>query len=215
MIIENYTTTLYNLINNFYTRPQIESWFKDYELTDYLTSEQILSITTHGVWSKDKLASKIVDHYLMSQIGFETPALFKHYVKIHMKEIMEKYLPLIYSSSIEYDPLVNVDYTETFERNIGEDTSGTHTNQGTIQEEKDESNSGTIHDEKNESNSNQETFQNTKTDNITNTNSTSGTSTSSSSNSGNSLNIGSDTPMTNINKTDILARKLCVYYFCK
>lgn len=203
MIIENYTTTLYNLINNFYTRSEIESWFKDYELTDYLTSTQILSITNHGVWTKDKLASKIVDHYLMSQIGFETPALFRHYVKIHMKEIMEKYLPIIYSSSIEYDPLVNVDYTETFERNIGEETSATHTNQGTI------------HDEKDESNSNQETYQNTKTDNITNTNSSTGTSSSTSSNSGNSLNIGSDTPMTNINKTDILARKLCVIYISK
>ena len=30
---------------------------------------------------------------------------------------MEQYLPLIYSNSIEYDPLVNVDFTETFTRN--------------------------------------------------------------------------------------------------
>ena len=29
---------------------------------------------------------------------------------------MEEYLPLIYSASIYYDPLVNVDYTETFTR---------------------------------------------------------------------------------------------------
>lgn len=34
-----------------------------------------------------------------------------------MQEIMEEKLPLIYSSSIKYDPLVNVDYKETFERN--------------------------------------------------------------------------------------------------
>ena len=31
---------------------------------------------------------------------------------------MERYLPLIYSNSINYDPLVNVDYTEEFTRNI-------------------------------------------------------------------------------------------------
>jgi len=31
---------------------------------------------------------------------------------------MEQKLPLIYSASIKYDPMVNVDYTETFERTI-------------------------------------------------------------------------------------------------
>lgn len=99
-----------------YTREQIEGWFKDYDLNDYLTLEQQQSITNQGVWTKDKLARKIVDHYYMRELGFETPALFKHYAKVTMQEIMEEYLPLIYSASIKYDPLVNVDYTETFER---------------------------------------------------------------------------------------------------
>jgi len=110
--------TLYEIINNFYTRSEVEGWFKDYELSDYLTEDQIDVITENGVWSKDKLAQKIVDHYLMEQIGFETMALFKHKVKITMNEIMESKLPLIYSRAIEYDPLVNVDYTETFSRTI-------------------------------------------------------------------------------------------------
>lgn len=118
MITENYTMTLYEIINNFYTRSEVEAWFKDYQLSDYLTEDQIDVITENGVWSKDKLAQKIVDHYLMEQIGFETMALFKHKVKITMNEIMESKLPLIYSRAIEYDPLVNVDYTETFERSI-------------------------------------------------------------------------------------------------
>lgn len=99
-----------------YTRNEIEGWFKDYNLNDYLTSDQIDTITTFGIWTKDKLARKIVDHYYMRESGFETIGLFKHYVKVTMQEIMEKYLPLIYSASIEYNPLVNVDYTETFNR---------------------------------------------------------------------------------------------------
>ena len=99
-----------------YTRNEIEGWFKDYNLNDYLTSDQIDTITTFGIWTKDKLAKKIVDHYFMRESGFETIGLFKHYAKVTMQEIMEKYLPLIYSASIEYDPLVNVDYTETFNR---------------------------------------------------------------------------------------------------
>jgi len=111
-------------IKNLYTREDVEGWFKQYNLSDYLTQEQIDLITSNGIWSKDKLAKKIVDHYYMREIGFETIALFKHYVIITMNEIMEKYLPIIYSRCIYYDPLVNVDYTETFERTRETSTEG-------------------------------------------------------------------------------------------
>lgn len=110
-----------------YSREQVESWFKDYKLSDYLTQEQINVIEENNIWSKDKLAKKIVDHYYMRELGFETPALFIHYVKVTMNEIMEKYLPLIYSANINYDPLVNVDYTETFNRNADSTNTGTST----------------------------------------------------------------------------------------
>ena len=109
-----------------FTRNEVEGFFKDYELTDYLTSEQIEVITENGVWSKDKLARKIVDHYYMRESGLETIGLFRHYAKVLMQELMEEYLPLIYSASIEYNPLINVDYTETFNRiadNTGESNS--------------------------------------------------------------------------------------------
>ena len=112
-----YTFELRRLFD-FYTRETVEGWFKDYELSDYLTDDEIQVIEDRGTWSKDKLAKKIVDHYFMREIGFETPYLFQHYVKITMQEIMEQKLPLIYSASIEYDPLVNVDYSETFSRAI-------------------------------------------------------------------------------------------------
>ena len=111
----------------FYTREQVEGWFKNYNIEDYLTSEQISVINETGLWNKNKLAKKIVDHYYMREIGFETIALFKHYVNITMNELMEKYLPLIYSSAIQYDPLVNVDYTESFERTRETETTGEST----------------------------------------------------------------------------------------
>lgn len=113
-----------------YTRTQVEEWFKDYELSDFLTSEQIDVIEEAGTWSKDKLAKKIVDHYFMREIGQETIGLFKHYVKVTMNEIMEEYLPLIYSSSIEYDPLINVNYTETFSRTANIDSTGSSSSSG-------------------------------------------------------------------------------------
>lgn len=111
---------------DLYTREVVESWFKDYNLSYYLRPEEISSIESAGIWSKDRLASKIVDHYFMREIGLETPALFKHYAKVYMQEIMERKLPLIYSASIEYDPLVNVDYTETYNRGI--ESSGSSSN---------------------------------------------------------------------------------------
>ena len=119
-----YTFELRRLFD-FYTRDVVEGWFKDYELSDYLTQDEIDVIEDRGTWSKDKLAKKIVDHYFMREIGFETPYLFQHYVKVTMNEIMEKKLPLIYSASINYDPMVNVDYTETFNRTIDNTASGT------------------------------------------------------------------------------------------
>ena len=103
-----------------YTKKEVEGFFKDYELTDFLTEEQISVINESGIWNKDKLAKMIVNHYYMREIGQETIGLFKHYAKV----TMEEYLPLIYSSAIQYDPLVNVDYTESFTRTANVDNTG-------------------------------------------------------------------------------------------
>lgn len=63
-------------ICELYGRNEVENWFKDYDISDYLTSEQIMQIEKFNVWSKDRLARKIVDHYYMREIGFETPRTF-------------------------------------------------------------------------------------------------------------------------------------------
>ena len=107
------------------TREDVENIFNSYELSDYLTEEQINVIEASGIWNKNKLAKKIVNHYYMYEIGFETIGLFIHNAKEMMEETMEEYLPLIYSKCIQYDPLINVDYTETFNRNENIDNTGT------------------------------------------------------------------------------------------
>lgn len=116
--MSKYTIDLRKIIENYYSRDEVENWFKNYCINNYLRPEEVETILNANIWSKDRLASKIVDHYYMREIGYETIALFKHYAKVYMQEIMERYLPLIYSNSIEYNPLVNVDYEETFTRNI-------------------------------------------------------------------------------------------------
>lgn len=125
----SYTIALRKVID-YYSRDEVESWFKDYNINEYLTEEEIEVIENAGIWSKDRLARKIVDHYFMREIGFETPALFKHYAKVLMQEVMEEKFPLIYSIAIKYDPLVNVDFTETFDRNASGESSASGSNNG-------------------------------------------------------------------------------------
>lgn len=126
--MSKYTFELRNICE-LVGRDRVEEWFKSYDMYDYLRNDEIKVIMDSGIWNKSKLAKKIVDHYYMREIGFETIGLFQHQVKVKMQELMEEKLPLIYSNAIKYDPLVNVDYTETFTREIensGESSSGSN-----------------------------------------------------------------------------------------
>lgn len=118
-----YTMELRKVID-YYGRDEVESWFSSYELSDFLTPEQISQISKYNVWTKEKLAKQIVDHYYMREIGFETPALFAHYAKVTMNEIMGSYLLKIYTQFLEYDPLSSVDYTEEYTREIEGNSEG-------------------------------------------------------------------------------------------
>lgn len=124
-----YTIELRNVISIF-GENTVKGWFMDYELSDYLTNEEIAVITARGTWNKEKLAQMIIDHYYMHEIGYETPALFRHQAKVLMRELMEEKAPLIYSAAIQYDPLVNVDYTEEFERSTTGNSSSQSSSNG-------------------------------------------------------------------------------------
>ena len=115
---------------DIYSREDVESWFKSYDINDYLLPDQVAQIEQFpNIWNKDKLAKKIVDNYYMREIGFETPALFRHYAKIEMEKIMEEMLPLIYTTAISYDPLINVNFTEEFTRTASQEgTSNSSSN---------------------------------------------------------------------------------------
>lgn len=73
-ILASYTIEL-RKVCDIYGREEVENWFKNYDLSDYLTPLQIQSIENAGLWNKNKLAKKIIDHYYMREIGFETPRL--------------------------------------------------------------------------------------------------------------------------------------------
>lgn len=124
--MSKYTITFQELVEGgYYTEEEIKNTFKSYNLEDYLTADEIDVINQRGTWNKEKLANKIYNHYYMEEIGFETYGRFDLEAKELMEELMEKYLPMVYSYSIEYDPLVNVDFVESFERQFANQDSAT------------------------------------------------------------------------------------------
>lgn len=120
--MSKYTTTLRHIYESSEeSKNDVINTFCDYNISDYLTPAQANLIETTGGWSKRKLADKIIQYYYFREIGFETWGLFKHYAKLEMKLLMEYYLPMIYSRCLEYDPLNNNDYTETYLANVQTD----------------------------------------------------------------------------------------------
>ena len=117
-----YTMEIRELISTF-GEDEVKGWFKDYELSDYLTTEEIQVIEDRGCWNKDQLADRIIDYYYTREIGSDAIGSFILFTRNKMREVMETYAPLIYSASIKYDPLVNVDYTESMDRTTAGKTS--------------------------------------------------------------------------------------------
>lgn len=127
--MSKYTYELREVISTF-GRDEVKKWFSDYELSDYLTPEEIQVIKDKGVWSKDQLAERILDHYFTREIGTDAIGQFMMFIKASMREIMETYAPIIYSASIKYDPLVNVNYSETYAGTSDNNSNSSSTSNG-------------------------------------------------------------------------------------
>lgn len=122
--MSKYTMELREIVSTF-GRDEVKNWFSDYELSDYLTPEEIAVIDERGVWNKDQLAERIIDHFFTREIGTDAIGQFKLFIKDKMRETMETYIPIIYSASIKYDPLVNVNYSETYSGTTGTSSNST------------------------------------------------------------------------------------------
>lgn len=120
---------LRELISTF-GKDEVKGWFSDYELSDFLTPDEIQVIEDRGTWNKDMLADRIIDHYFTREIGTDAIGQFILFAKDKMKEVMETYAPLIYSAAIKYDPLVNVDYTETYSGTSGSTSNSKSSSKG-------------------------------------------------------------------------------------
>ena len=107
--MSKYTITIRNLIKNGFV----------FNLNDYPIFDENYRVI---------LNKKILDHYLMSEIGLETPALFNHYLGSKLNEIMPYYNTLYQKQALLLNKLENnVNLTESFNRNIENESSGTST----------------------------------------------------------------------------------------
>lgn len=105
MIMAHYTTTIKTLIDT-----NFDFGLKDYPIFD----ENYRNI----------LNNKILNHYYESEIGFETPALFKFYLNNKLNEIMDYYNTLyVKQKSLIENIFDNVNIKETFEGNATNETN--------------------------------------------------------------------------------------------
>lgn len=66
------------------------------------------------------LEKKILQHYYMREIGFETEYLWIMKLNIRLNEIMPYYNQLYKSAAMEINPFIDVDYTREYERGENE-----------------------------------------------------------------------------------------------
>lgn len=80
-----------------------------------------LGLQDYPIWNesyRNILNKKILDHYYMDEIGYETAELFKHFLNARMREIMPYYNDLYNNQEkIISDTLENVDLYESSSRN--------------------------------------------------------------------------------------------------
>lgn len=86
----------------------------------------------YPIWSnsyKTTLERKIILHYIMHEIGFETVALWKMFLNQRLNEIMPYYNDLYNSTTFKFLEPYDVNITETIERVLnGNDTTNTNIN---------------------------------------------------------------------------------------
>lgn len=124
-----YTMELREIISTF-GEEEVRSWFEQYELSDYLTPEEIAVINQRGTWDKSKLTDRIIEHFYTREICTDAIGQWMLFIKDKMHETMETYVPLIYSAAIKFDPLVNVDYTESYAGSNESSNSSNSTSNG-------------------------------------------------------------------------------------
>lgn len=89
------------------------------ELRHVVNSGYDLEMDEYPIYSESYRATlnqRILDHFWLREIGTETPARFRHFLKITMNEIMPYYNKLYQSQALEMATAYDTDYHEAMNR---------------------------------------------------------------------------------------------------
>lgn len=117
-------------------RPSVESVLKQaYPLIfdpDLMLYDPATDTVNTASAHKEELFTKILRHYYTREIGLETAGLWKLKLNTRMRELLPYYNQLYKSANIEYNPLLNVDLTDTHDEDRTDDKSKVGTLDSTV-----------------------------------------------------------------------------------
>ena len=125
IIPARYTEVLDNLLRNEQAKADITAAMSTYPLyqTDANRTEQYG--TAYTIPTREQLNNKILNYYRFREIGQETFGRWLFELETALNEIMPKYNQLFYSADQDYNPIYNVDYIKSIDRNRKDNTVGT------------------------------------------------------------------------------------------
>ena len=125
MLPARYTEVLDNLLRYPDTAEAIAQAMSTYPLYETDPDRVRQYGTSYKIPTRQELNDKILSYYRFREIGFETVGRFLFELETSLKEIMPKYNQLFYSADQDYNPIYNVDYIKTIDRNRKDNTVGT------------------------------------------------------------------------------------------
>jgi len=128
IIPARYTEVLDNLLRNDDAKNAIIQAMSTYPLYQTDPSQTKEYGTSYAIPTRTELNDKILNHYRFREIGQETFGRWLFELKTALNEIMPKYNQLFYSADQDYNPIYNVDYRRTIDREKQDQTSGSQSN---------------------------------------------------------------------------------------
>lgn len=120
-----YTEILDTLLKNPTTKPAIEEAMSKYPLYETDPNKVREYGTSYKVPTRGELNTKILNFYRFREIGQETFGRWLYELETALNEIMPKYNQLFYSADQDFNPIYNVDYIKTINRDKKDSTIGT------------------------------------------------------------------------------------------
>ena len=125
IIPARYTEVLDNLLHNEEAKADIDLAMSTYPLYQTDPNRVKQYGTAYTIPTRKELNEKILNYYRFREIGQETFGRWLFELETSLKEIMPKYNQLFYSADQDYNPIYNVDYVKTIDRNRKDNTVGT------------------------------------------------------------------------------------------